>query len=66
MYIVVPFVRDMVQECNRLAKEKGDYSMLDPMHHFTSGYKSIFTDFSYYGIDELRQACGGAGFSLAS
>jgi alkylation response protein AidB-like acyl-CoA dehydrogenase len=36
------------------------------MHHFTSGLKAMFTDFAYYGIDELRQACGGAGFTLAS
>ena len=23
-------------------------------------------DYCYFGIDELRQACGGAGFTLAS
>ena len=23
-------------------------------------------DYAYFGIDELRQACGGAGFTLAS
>jgi len=28
--------------------------------------KALVTDFSYVGIDELRQACGGAGFLLSS
>ena len=28
--------------------------------------KSYATEFSYLGIDEMRQACGGAGFLLSS
>jgi acyl-CoA oxidase len=40
--------------------------MLDPMHHFTSGFKSLYTNLTYVGIDELRQSCGGAGFLLSS
>jgi len=28
--------------------------------------KALVTDMCYYGMDELRQACGGAGFLRAS
>ena len=35
---------------------------MDVLHHFTSGFKAYSTETSYYGIDKLRQACGGAGF----
>lgn len=43
-----------------------DFKLLDILHHFTSGIKAIATDVAYKGMDELRQACGGAGFSNAS
>ena len=45
---------------------EGKFDSIDVLHHFTSGFKALFTDYAYYGIDELRQACGGAGFTLAS
>jgi acyl-CoA oxidase len=32
----------------------------------SSGQKSFFTKIAYEGIDALRQACGGAGFSCFS
>ena len=28
--------------------------------------KAMYTEFTYVGVDELRQACGGAGSMLAS
>ena len=43
-----------------------NYEPLSILHHFTSGLKALATNYAYSGIDELRQACGGAGFSLAS
>jgi hypothetical protein len=46
--------------------EKGNFTMLDELHHYTSGMKALATNYAYFGIDELRQACGGAGFTLAS
>ena len=46
--------------------EDGDFKLLDALHHYTSGLKALATNYAYFGIDELRQACGGAGFSLAS
>lgn len=45
---------------------EGNFKLLDELHHFTSGIKAIATSYAYTGIDELRQACGGAGFTLAS
>lgn len=40
--------------------------MLDVMHHFSSGYKAMFTKTAYEGLQAMRQACGGAGFSAWS
>jgi len=40
--------------------------MLDELHHWTSGLKSIFTEMAYNGIDVARQSCGGAGFHVWS
>lgn len=36
------------------------------LHHLTSGVKSFATEMCYNGLDEMRQACGGAGFLLSS
>lgn len=46
--------------------EKGSFKLLDILHHFTAGMKSLSTDMSYKGTDELRVACGGAGYLNAS
>ena len=46
--------------------ENGSYKLLDILHHITCGLKSICTSMQYYGIDEMRQSCGGAGFTMAS
>ena len=42
--------------------ENGSFKMLDILHHFSSGMKALATEMTYVGSDELRQACGGAGF----
>ena len=46
--------------------EKGNFKLLEILHHFTSGMKSISTDMSYRGCDELRSSCGGAGYHISS
>ncbi len=46
-------------------KEK-NFKLLNLMHHLTSGFKAVFSKVAYEGIDALRQACGGAGFSCWS
>lgn len=56
---------DLMDESDKLVRD-GDFKMLDELHHFTSGMKAVMTEYAYFGIDELRQACGGAGFTLAS
>ena len=43
-----------------------NFTNLDLLHHLTAGVKSFATEFSYVGMDEMRQACGGAGFLLSS
>jgi acyl-CoA oxidase len=32
-------------------------------HHLSSGLKSYESKITYEGLDAIRQACGGAGFS---
>jgi len=39
---------------------------MDLLHHVTAGFKALQTAYSYQGLDELRQACGGAGYTTAS
>ena len=46
--------------------ENGSFKLLDILHHFSSGVKALGTEICYVGLDELRQACGGAGFLLSS
>jgi len=58
-------LNDQMKESNLKAKD-GDFSMVDELHHFSAGIKNTATTYSYFGIDELRQACGGAGFLLSS
>jgi acyl-CoA oxidase len=59
-------VRELNNQSKAQIASKNDYSMLDLLHHLTSGFKAFSTDAQYRGVDELRQACGGAGFLLAS
>lgn len=46
--------------------ESENFEKVDKMHHYTSGFKSIQTKDSYEGMERLRQAIGGAGFSAWS
>lgn len=39
---------------------------MDMMHHILSGYKVTFSFWSHFGIDCIRQNCGGAGYSAHS
>lgn len=43
--------------------ENGDFSMLNVMHHLTSGMKSVNTQMTVDGLMDIRQALGGAGYS---
>jgi len=42
-----------MRESNELVKED-NFKLLDILHHFTSGIKSIACDMTYKGMDELR------------
>lgn len=45
---------------------QGNYDKLEILHHLTSGLKAIISDYTYNAMDEMRQACGGAGYHIAS
>jgi len=51
---------------NDVQLKDDNFKLLDILHHFTSGIKSIATAMTYEGMDELRQSCGGAGFLQSS
>lgn len=42
--------------------QSDNFQLLEVMHHLSSGFKSFYTPITYNGLDNLRQACGGAGF----
>jgi len=44
----------------------GKHTLLDMMHHFTSGLKALYSQMTYDGIDFVRANCGGAGYSAWS
>lgn len=40
--------------------------MLEIIHHLSAGFKAYMTDYTYIAMDEMRQACGGSGYHMAS
>ena len=44
----------------------GEFKLLDIMHHFTSGMKSVFTQECWDSLILMRQSLGGAGYSAWS
>lgn len=42
------------------------FELLDLLHHFTSGFKSVFTEQCLNGLLVIRQSLGGAGFTAWS
>lgn len=63
--IVFALSSHMLSEVNDRAHkaidEANDFKYLDMLHHYTSGVKAFTTEYQYYSMDEMRQACGGAG-----
>lgn len=46
--------------------KNNEFGRLDILHHLSAGFKATFSRIAYDGIDQCRQACGGAGFSAHS
>ena len=46
--------------------ENGVFDLLDIMHHYTSGMKSVFTQQCFDSLIQIRQSLGGAGYSAWS
>jgi len=64
--MTIDVVDDLLRAAYNEVEEKGTYELLDVLHHITSGVKAIATEAAYNGIDEMRQACGGAGYLQSS
>lgn len=64
--LTIDAVDDLLRTAYNEVEEKGSYKLLDVLHHVTSGVKAVATEAAYNGIDEMRQACGGAGFLQSS
>jgi len=62
---IMGLMNEVFDESSRLLKQN-DLSLLDYLHHLSSGIKSIGIDMVYKGLDELRQSCGGAGCLMSS
>ena len=48
------------------AMAEGDLSLLAEVHATSSGLKSLTTDIASAGIEDIRRACGGHGYLVAS
>ncbi len=46
--------------------EREDFTMLNSLHALISGLKAHFTTNTLEGIEQLRSACGGHGYSFYS
>jgi acyl-CoA oxidase len=47
-------IKTLSIESNKLAKEKNSFKLIHILHHLTAGFKSMVTQYTYKGIDELR------------
>lgn len=45
---------------------KGEFGLLEILHHYTSGMKSVFTQECWDSLILIRQSIGGAGYSAWS
>lgn len=45
---------------------KGDFSMMPDLHAILSGCKAVYTWNTLFGMERVRQACGGHGYSQYS
>lgn len=65
LFLFCKFGKDLNRQSD-INVENDDFKLLPILHHITSGLKALSSEMLYNGVDEMRQACGGAGFSLAS
>ena len=65
IFLTYNYINDLKTKSDK-EFEEGDFKNLDTLHHLTAGVKSLGAEMCYVGMDEMRQACGGAGFLLSS
>lgn len=46
--------------------KKQNFKLLDPLHHYTSGMKAVYTQTAMDSLYLIRQSLGGAGYSAWS
>ena len=53
---------------NQLIKDiqLNKFSLLEEIHHLSSGMKSLYTSTCIAGLMTIRESCGGAGFTAWS
>lgn len=58
----------VLEKYNKLLSDIKDdnFDLLDECHHYTSGFKSVFSDYTMKGLFTIRQSVGGAGYSAWS
>ena len=55
MMMVTNTCGDLLEEFDKsVEREDVDYGLLDIMHHLTSGFKALQSNYAYFGIDEVR------------
>jgi len=57
---------DMCDENTRRIHNSQDFSMLNDIHALLSGCKAVYSFSMLHGIEKVRLACGGHGFSQYS
>lgn len=65
IFINTNVLADMNKQNDELVKQ-GNFKGLPTLHHISAGIKALSTEMMYIANDQLRQACGGAGYTLAS
>jgi acyl-CoA oxidase len=56
-------IKRLTDENLRLVKEKNDFSLMAESHVCLCVGKALFSEIVYDGMETLRKACGGHGFS---
>lgn len=59
-------IRDLCRAVYLEAKEKGKFDRLNETHSLASGLKAVLTNDCLHGMEVLRRAMGGHGFSMYS
>ncbi|EGR29306.1 hypothetical protein IMG5_158840 [Ichthyophthirius multifiliis] len=75
---LIPYIAELYTTCFSFRKtfnmyqtnlekcQQQDFSMLKDLHALLSGHKAVSTQTTLFGMEKIRQSCGGHGFSTYS